>query len=124
MLDENQFGQLMLQYKQLKAGAEDIYEMIQNEDFDSALTMINSRKPIFLNCQCMRNFLELTPAQEQQANSMLNEIKELELRNIQLLSESMENVKTELKKVQKNEKLQSAYEFNDEISGSIINLKE
>ena len=37
MQDEKQFEQLMLQYTQLKNGAEDIARMIDNEDFDNRL---------------------------------------------------------------------------------------
>ena len=70
MHDDNQFEQLMLQYEQLKNGANDIMQMIQEEDYDGAITMIKSREPIFLNCKCMRKYLELTPEQEQQANTI------------------------------------------------------
>ena len=57
MQDEQQFEQLMLQYQQLKNGSLDISRMIDNEDFDSAITMIKSREQLFLSCKCMRKFL-------------------------------------------------------------------
>ena len=82
MQDEKQFEQLMLQYNQLKNSAEDISRMIKNEDFHNALTMINSREEIFLNCKCMRNYLELTPTQEKELNKLLDELRELEINNI------------------------------------------
>ena len=59
MQDDKQFEQLMLQYNQLKNSAIDIARMIKNEDFDSALTMINSREGVFLSCKCIRKYLEL-----------------------------------------------------------------
>lgn len=40
MQDEKQFEQLIMQYTQLKNGSEDISRMIDNEDFDNAITMI------------------------------------------------------------------------------------
>ena len=89
MQDEKQFEQLMLQYNQLKNGAQDICRMIQNEDFDSAMTMIKSREEIFLNCKCMRKYLELTPLQERALNNLLDDLRELELDNIRMLSQSM-----------------------------------
>ena len=92
MQDEKQYEQLMLQYSQLKNGAEDIRRMIENEDFDSALTMIKSREEVFLSCKCMRKYLELTPVQERALNKLLDELKEIELDNIRFLSQGMVEV--------------------------------
>ena len=124
MQDEQQFEQLMLQYKQLKTGAEDIRHMIENEDFDSAITMLQSRESIYLNCKCMQNFLELTPVQEKELNTIREELKSMELANIRFLEESMTKVQLELKTIQKTEKIQQAYDFEKEQSGSIINVTE
>jgi len=124
MRDDKQFEQLMLQYEQLKNGAEDILQMIQEEDFDGAITMIKLREPIFLNCKCMRKYLDLTPEQETKANALFDEIKSLEQRNMDVLSKSMDEVKIELQKTQKAEKIQMAYEFDEDQKGSIINVKD
>ena len=124
MQDEQQFEQLMLQYRQLKNGAEDIRGMIEREDYDSALTMIKTREPIFLNCKCMRKYLELTPVQEKELNELLEEIKDLELQNIKFLEKGLEDVKSELKRTHKNEKIQRAYEFDEDKKGGIINITE
>ena len=51
MQDEKQFEQLMMQYIQLKNGSEDIARMIDNEDFDNAITMIKNREQLFLSCK-------------------------------------------------------------------------
>ncbi len=124
MRDLQQYEQLMLQYKQLKTGADDILRMIEEEDFDGAITMIKIRESMFLNCKCMRKYLELTPEQENSVNAIMDEIRELEKRNMKILSENMESVNNELKKTQKSEKIQMAYEFDEEQKGSIINIKE
>lgn len=125
MHDTKQFEQLMLQYNQLKVGADDILQMINDENFDDAISMIKSREAIFLNCKCMRKYLELTPSQEQQVNEIVDEIRELELRNIETLKKNMNKVKQNLNELQKTEKIQVAYELkNDELSGSIVNIKE
>lgn len=124
MQDEKQYEQLMLQYNQLKNGAEDIARMIQNEDLDSALTMIKSREEIFLNCKCMRKYLELTPVQQNALNKLLDELRELELDNIRMLSQSMVEVQQELRNSQQNEKIQHAYDFGEDKKGSIINISE
>ena len=124
MHDDQQFEQLMLQYEQLKNGAEDILNMIEGEDFDGAITMIKSRESVFLNCKCMRKYLELTPKQEEQVNTIVDEIRKLEKRNIDILSQNMESVNAELKKTQKAEKIQLAYEFDEEQKGSIVNIQE
>jgi hypothetical protein len=124
MRDDNQFEQLMLQYEQLRNGANDIMQMIQEEDYDGAITLIKSREPIFLNCKCMRKYLELTPEQETQANTIFEEIRELEKQNIDFLSQRMEDVSQELKKTQQSEKIQMAYEFDEDQKGSILNIKD
>ena len=49
MQDEQQYQQLLMQYKQLKNGAEDIAVMIDKEDYDSAIVMIKHREQIFIN---------------------------------------------------------------------------
>ena len=124
MHNEQQFEQLMLQYNQLKNGAEDIGRMIDNEDFDSAITMIKSRESVFLNCKCMRKFLELNEEQEKELNLLLDELRELEMKNIKTLEANMQEVQVELKKTQQTEKIQQAYDFDENKAGSIINLKE
>ena len=124
MQNEQQFEQLMLQYNQLKNGAEDISRMIQNEDFDNALTMINSREEIFLSCKCIRKYLELTPVQQKELDTILSELKELEMNNIKKLSIRMKEFKQELKITQQNEKFQQAYNFDENNKGNIINVEE
>ena len=124
MRNNQQFEQLMLQYTQLKNGAEDIRKMIENEDFDGAITMIKTREPIFLNCKCMRNYLELTPAEEKSLNQIIEELKELEKNNIETLQARKDEVEEELKKAQKSEKIQQAYQFNENNAGNIVNLEE
>ena len=43
MQDEKQYEQLIMQYTQLRNGSEEISRMIDNEDFDTAITMLKSR---------------------------------------------------------------------------------
>ena len=124
MQDEQQYEQLMLQYNQIKNGAADIRRMIENEDFDNALTMIKSREELFLSCQCIRRYLELTPVQEKELNTLIDEIRALEMENINILKRSMADVQLELIKTQKSEKIQQAYDMNKEQSGSIVNISE
>ena len=124
MQDEKQFEQLMLQYNQLKNGAEEIRRMIQNEDFDSAMTMIKSREEIFLSCKCIRKYLELTPVQERALNKLLDELKELELDNIRMLSQDMVELQQEIRRNQQNEKFQQAYDFDETQKGNIVNVIE
>ena len=124
MQDKQQFEQLMLQYNQLKNGSEDIRRLIENEDFDTAMTMLQTREPLFLNCKCMRRYLELTPEQEAELNAVLEEIRTSEMANIKLLEAGMLSVQKELKLSQKNEKIQQAYDFDEGQKGSIINYME
>ncbi len=124
MQSDQQFEQLILQYNQLKNGAEDIARMIENEDFDSAITMIKARESVFLNCKCMRKFLELTEEQEKDLNKLLDELKELEIKNIKTLETNIQIVQQELKKTQQTEKIQQAYDFDENQRGSIVNIKD
>ena len=124
MQDEKQFEQLMLQYTQLRNGAEDIRRMILNQDFDSALTLLKTREELFLNCKCMRRYLELTPVQEKTLNILLDELRELELGNMKMLSQGMDALQREIKRSHQNEKIQQAYEFDETQRGSIVNIQD
>ena len=124
MKDKQQFEQLMLQYNQLKSGAELIKELIENDDLDSAMTLIKQRESMFLNCKCMRKYLELNKEQQQDLDEILNELRTIEMTNIKLLEKGMAEVQKELKLSQKNEKIQQAYEFDETQKGSIINISE
>ena len=122
MQSEQQFEQLMLQYRQLKNGALDIKKLIEREDFDSAITLIKSREQIFISCKTIKRYLELTPAQQKEADKIFNEIKELELDNIKMLEKSMEDIRNELTRTQKVQKLNKAYNNSNE-RGTIVNLE-
>lgn len=124
MQDEKQFEQLILQYTQLKNGSEDISRMIDNEDFDNAITMIKSREQLFLSCKCIQKYLELTPVQKKELDALLDEIRELEMKNIKKIEKGMEEVQMQIKKSQKSQKIQQAYEFNSDPKGSLVNLQE
>jgi len=124
MQNEQQFEQLMLQYNQLKNGAEDIAGMIAREDFDNAITMIKSREQLFLSCKCIRKYLELTPVQQKELEILLDKIRELEMKNIKTLEKGMQEVELEIKKTQKSQKIQQAYEMNESMKGNLINIQE
>ena len=109
MQDKEQFELLMLLYNQLKNGALEIQKMIDNEDFKNAMTMVKSREAIFLNCKCMRNYLELTREQEEALNKLLDERRDLEMTNIKKLSVGMDEVLQELRISHKTEKIQQLY---------------
>ena len=124
MHDEQQFEQLILQYNHLKNGAEEINRLIQNDNYDDAITLLKSRESMFLNCKCMRNYLELTDEQKEELESLLDELRTLEIQNIKLLEKNMDSVRAELKTSIKTEKLHQAYDFDENISGTIINYSE
>lgn len=124
MQNKQQFEQLMLQYSQLKNGSEEIRKMIIRESFDEAISMLKSRENLFLSCKCMRKFLELSDEQDIELNKLLDELKTMELSNIRLLEEAMSKTQREIKIAQQNEKIQNAYEFNENQRGSIINYTE
>ncbi len=125
MQDDKQYEQLMMQYEQLKNGALSIAKMIEKEDFDSAITMIKMRESIFLNCKCMRKYLEFTPEQQVNVNKIFEEIKSIEEKNMQTLKKVMEEVQSELSRTQKLQKLQKAYiSQNADVSGSMVNIEK
>ncbi len=124
MQDEQQYNQLMLLYQQLKNGAEDIAGMIDSDDYDSAISMLKNREQLYISCKCIRNYLELTPVQTQEVDKIVDEIRELELKNIKKLEKGMEEVQMELAKMQRTQKLQQAYESDIDSAGSIVNVQE
>ena len=115
MQDEKQFEQLIMQYTQLKNGSEDISRMIDNEDFDNAITMIKNREHLFLSCKCIRKYLDLTPVQQKELDT---------LKNIKKLEAGKDKIQMELKKSQQSQKFQKAYDFDANYSGNIINIQE
>ena len=125
MQSEQQFQQLMLQYQQLKNGALDIKKMIEREDFDSAITLLKTREQIFISCRTIRRYLELTPVQQKAVDKIVSDIKAIELYNIETLEKNMENVRNELTRTQKVQKLNKAYSSTngDDSQGSIVNLE-
>ena len=72
----------------------------------------------------MRRYLDLTPVQQKELDILLDEIRELELKNIKMLEKGMEEVQLELKKSQKSQKIQQAYNINSQQNGSILNIQE
>lgn len=124
MQDQKQFEQLMLQYNQLKNGSADISRMIDNEDYDGAITMIKNREQLFLSCKCILKYLELTPVQEKELNAMLDELRNSEIANIKKLEKGMTELQSELQKYQKSQKLQQAYDIKEDNKGSIVNYEE
>ena len=124
MQDENQYELLIMQYNQLKNGAEDIAQLIEIEDYDSAITMIKSREKIFLNCKSMRRYLELNPTQQKEVDKLVEEIRTLELKNIKKIEKNMREVQKELTVSQKSQKIQNAYDKNEGAQGSIVNVEE
>ena len=124
MKDNQQFEQLILQYTHLKNGSEEIRRMIEKEDFDSAMTMLKTREALFLNCKCIRKFLELTSEQETVLNNLLDELRASELDNIKRLESAMQEVKQELRRTQQAEKIQQAYDFAEGNQGSIVNYSD
>ena len=124
MQSEQQYEQLLMQYKQLKNGAENIANMIEREDFDSAITLLKSREPLFLNCKCMLKFLDLTPVQKNEIDKIIDELKTIELNNIKNLEHNMEKIQLELSKTQRSQKLQHAYGNSSLYSGNVVNIQE
>lgn len=124
MRDKKQFEQLIFQYKELKSGSEEIRRLIEKEDFDSALTMIKRREASFLNCKCIRRFLELDEEEQKKLDTILEELRVLELSNIKLLENGMAQVRSELRKTNQTKKIQQAYDFDENQMGSIINYNE
>lgn len=124
MQDEQQYKQLLMQYEQLVNGAEDIAKMIENESYDSAITLLKSREQVFINCRNIRRYLDLTPAQQKQIDQITEKLKELEFQNIKKLEKSMEGVQLELAKTQKSQKLKNAYSGSDDSSGNMVNVED
>jgi len=124
MQDEQQFEQLLMQYQQLINGAEDIAVMIENENYDSAITLLKSREQLFINCRNIRRYLELTDVQKQQIDKITEKLKDLEYQNIKKLEKSMDDVQAELSKTQKSQKLKNAYNLSSDSYGSMVNIED
>jgi hypothetical protein len=72
----------------------------------------------------MRKFLDLTKEQEKELNILLDELRTLEMNNIKTLEANLGKVQQELKLTQQTEKIQQAYDFDENTRGNIINISE
>ena len=86
--------------------------------------MIKNREHLFLSCKCIRKYLDLTPVQQKELDTLLDEIRDLELKNIKKLEAGKDKIQMELKKSQQSQKFQKAYDFDANYSGNIINIQE
>ena len=124
MQDNQQFEQLMLLYNQLKNGSIEISKMIDDENLDSAITMLSSRESIINTCKNIRRYLEFTPAQKEEVDKIVEEIKVLEEQNIEKIRIGMENIQLEIRKSQQTQKIRQAYDVDNEEESEILNIKE
>ena len=124
MKSNEQFEQLMFQYNNLKNGSLEIKKLIENEMFDDAIALIKNRDAVFLNCKCMRRYLELTEEQEKELNSILDDLRISETNNIKLLEKSMNEIQIELNKNRQSEKIAQKYTQSELNNGTIINYSE
>lgn len=124
MKSNEQFEQLMFQYNNLKNGSLEIKKLIENEMFDDAIALIKNRDAVFLNCKCMRRYLELTEEQEKELNSILDDLRISEKNNIKLLEKSMNEIQIELNKNRQSEKIAQKYTQSELNNGTIINYSE
>ena len=77
-----------------------------------------------MSCICIRKYLDLTPVQQKELDTLLDEIRDLELKNIKKLEAGKDKIQMELKKSQQSQKFQKAYDFDANYSGNIINIQE
>ena len=124
MQDHQQFEQLMLRYNQLLNGTKDIEKMIDNEDYDTALSFVTKQRDIFVNCNNILKYLELTDDQREILNKVKQELTSLTLSNMEKINNYMANVQGELSKIKNLQKFQNAYENNLDTNGSIIDFNE
>jgi len=124
MPDNTQYEQLMMLYNQIKNGSDDIRKMLKNEKYNEIITYMKSREQLFKSTENILAYIQLNKDQQENVDKIVSEIREQELENIKTLTESMKHVESELKKAQKNEKIQQAYDFDETLKGSIVNYNE
>ena len=116
------FSQLELLYQKLYALSIEIKENIENKDYNNLLPLINRKDPLISNIQQLKKELQSLEI-PQELKELEEKINLQELENIQVLEKNKEEVKYELKKLNKDIRLVSAYSQNENIS-SIIDIKE
>lgn len=123
---EGQFEQLMLYYSQLKGMAEQIKTMLSKESYNDAITMLQHRERVARELSLMMNYIQLTPEQEQIVSVIKEEVRLLELENIQNLQKEMEDVKYELDVV--SSKVRFRHKYNPyetgNATGNVVDTKD
>ena len=124
MQDNQQYEQLMLNYNQLLNSSKEIEKMIENDDYDTALSFVEKQRDIFLNCNNILSYLELTIEQQQDVARIKQELIDITLSNMEKIKSYMSNIQGELAKVKNMQKFQNAYGAAMDASGSILDYNE
>lgn len=121
-----QYDQLLLFYDRLLTIADEIEDMIQKELFDDILDKIQIHDKIFVQIRLAKKCTVLTEEQQAEINSIEEELKEKEKKNIEVLQSNMVVVKQELDKLKLQNKLKQAYsqDTTHQEQGSIIDVDD
>lgn len=124
MQDNQQFEQLLLQYNQLLNGSKDIEQMIDNDDYDTALSFVEKQRDLFLNCKNILSYLDLTDEQKNIVSQIKQELASVTLANMERIKNYMSNVQGEITKMKNLQKFQNAYNAGMDSSGSLLDFNE
>lgn len=121
----NSFEQLKHLYHQLFNLADEIKYMIESEEYNEAISKLKHKDSLIDKLTLLKKNAVMMPEEEAQIQSIEEEFKVLELENITLLSGMRAEVAQELKKINQNLKVNTAYIVNDENrQGSMADYSE
>ena len=121
-----QYDQILLFYNQLLNMADDINRLIEKELFDEILDRIQTHDRLLVQIRLAKRCTKLTEDEEKEIKKLEDELKVKEKNNIELLQTNMDSVKSELNKLNMQNKIRKAYSqksFEQE-QGSIIDIAD
>ncbi|MDD3436855.1 MAG: hypothetical protein PHC64_06870 [Candidatus Gastranaerophilales bacterium] len=120
-----QFKDLELIYNEFSCLAEEINNLIDKEDYETAILKLKHKDKIIKKLLAARNTVDFTPEQRQKLNLMENKIKDNEHKILNSLKELQNEVGKELNVTKKKVKISSAYSIHaQEKQGRYIDISE
>ena len=120
----SQFDQLKMYYTQLLNIALEIKELINNENYNDAMTKLTYREGILRQDRIMKRYVKFNDEQKKEIDDIVEKLKELEESNIYRLQSEKAQVQKELLLASQTAKLKTLYDPMGGNESQIIDTKD
>lgn len=119
------FEQLKMLYAQFFNVADEIKSMVEADEYNEAISKLQYKDSLIEKLAHLKKNITLNPEEETEINEIEDKLKIKEQENISLLIGLRDEVSAELKKTNKNLRVNSAYNVQkNDNQGSMIDFSE